>query len=85
MTSTSTARRIAVRAERDPAPGPESHAPPARPAKSSVYDPERYAQLTPVVEPCLPQPYRKSVAANVLERLAMKDSVPGRDLSTRRS
>jgi CubicO group peptidase (beta-lactamase class C family) len=44
------------------------------------YDPERYAQLTPVVETCLPQPYRKSVAVNVLERLAMKDSVPGRDL-----
>jgi CubicO group peptidase (beta-lactamase class C family) len=44
------------------------------------YDPERYSQLTPVVETCLPQPYRKSVAVNVLERLAMKDSVPGRDL-----
>jgi CubicO group peptidase (beta-lactamase class C family) len=44
------------------------------------YDPERYSQLTPVVEQCVPQPYRKTVAANVLERLAMKDSVPGRDL-----
>jgi CubicO group peptidase (beta-lactamase class C family) len=44
------------------------------------YDPERYAQLTQVVEKCVPQPYRKSVAVNVLERLAMKDSVPGRDL-----
>lgn len=44
------------------------------------YDPERYTQLTPVVETCIQQPYRKSVAANVLERLAMKDSVPGRDL-----
>ena len=44
------------------------------------YEPERYAQLTPVVESCVPQPYRKTVAVNLLERLAMKDSVPGRDL-----
>ncbi len=44
------------------------------------YDPERYAQLTPVVESCIPQPYRKSIAVSLLERLAMKDSVPGRDL-----
>lgn len=44
------------------------------------YDPERYAQLTPVVESCVPQPYRKTVAVSLLERLAMKDSVPGRDL-----
>jgi CubicO group peptidase (beta-lactamase class C family) len=45
------------------------------------YDPARYAQLTPVVERCLPQPYRKSIAVNLLERLAMRDSVPGRDLA----
>jgi CubicO group peptidase (beta-lactamase class C family) len=44
------------------------------------YDPERYAQLTPVVEACVPQPYRKTVAVHLLERLAMRDSVPGRDL-----
>jgi CubicO group peptidase (beta-lactamase class C family) len=48
--------------------------------ESFRYDPERYTQLTPVVERCVPQPYRKTVAVNVLERLAMKDSVPGRDL-----
>ncbi len=48
--------------------------------KTFRYDPERYAQLTPVVEQCVPQPYRKTIAVNVLERLAMKDSVPGRDL-----
>jgi len=45
------------------------------------YEPERYAQLTAVVENCVPQPYRKTVAVNLLERLAMKDSVPGRDLT----
>jgi len=45
------------------------------------YDPERYSQLTAVVERCIPQPYRKSIAVSMLERLAMRDSVPGRDLS----
>lgn len=44
------------------------------------YEPERFAQLTTVMEWCAPQPYRKSVAHRILERLAMKDSVPGRDL-----
>ena len=57
-----------------------SHTSAGAPGESFHYDPERYAQLTPVVETCIPQPYRKSVAVNVLERLAMKDSVPGRDL-----
>jgi CubicO group peptidase (beta-lactamase class C family) len=46
------------------------------------YDPDRYSRLTQVVEACVPQPYRKSVAVSVLERLAMKDSVPGRDLTS---
>jgi CubicO group peptidase (beta-lactamase class C family) len=45
------------------------------------YDPERYSQLTGVIERCIPQPYRKSIAVSMLERLAMRDSVPGRDLS----
>lgn len=44
------------------------------------YDAERFAVLTQVIEHCIPQPYRKSVAHRLLERLAMKDSVPGRDL-----
>jgi CubicO group peptidase (beta-lactamase class C family) len=46
------------------------------------YDPERYSRLTRAVEACAPQPYRKTVAVSLLERLAMKDSVPGRDLAT---
>jgi CubicO group peptidase (beta-lactamase class C family) len=49
--------------------------------ESFHYDPERYLQLTRVVETCILQPYRKSVAVNVLERLAMQDSVPGRDVT----
>ena len=44
------------------------------------YNPERYTQLTTVMEACAPQSYRKSVAHRILNRLAMKDSVPGTDL-----
>jgi CubicO group peptidase (beta-lactamase class C family) len=45
-----------------------------------AYSPERYAQLTPVMEHCgEARSYRKSVAL-LLERAAMQDSVPGTDL-----
>ena len=44
------------------------------------YDPGRFAQLSGAVEFCAPQPYRKSVSHRLLERLAMRDSVPGRDM-----
>jgi CubicO group peptidase (beta-lactamase class C family) len=44
------------------------------------FAPERFAQLMTVMEYCAPQPYRKSVAHRLLERLAMQDSVPGADL-----
>ena len=44
------------------------------------YDTERYAQIGRVVEACLPQPYRKTVAVRILERFAMKNTVPGRDV-----
>jgi CubicO group peptidase (beta-lactamase class C family) len=40
----------------------------------------RFAQLSRVVESCVPQPFRKTLAVQILERLAMKDSVPGRDV-----
>lgn len=46
-----------------------------------LYSPERYEHLTALMEWCAPQPYRKSVAHRVLNRLAMKDSVPGTDLA----
>jgi CubicO group peptidase (beta-lactamase class C family) len=45
-----------------------------------TYSPERYSQLTLAIEWCAPQLYRKTVAHRLLERLAMRDSVPGRDL-----
>lgn len=49
-------------------------------AEPFLYNPARYAQLTAVMEWCAPQPYRKSVAHRILNRLAMIDSVPGLDL-----
>jgi CubicO group peptidase (beta-lactamase class C family) len=57
-----------------------SHAPPEPAKEPFLYSPGRYAQLTPVMEWCAPQPYRKSVAHRILNRLAMTDSVPGTDL-----
>lgn len=47
------------------------------------YDAERFSKLTFAIEWCAPQSYRKSVSHRLLERLAMKDSVPGRDLSNK--
>jgi CubicO group peptidase (beta-lactamase class C family) len=46
------------------------------------YDAERFSKLTFAIEWCAPQSYRKSVSHRLLERLAMKDSVPGRDLTS---
>lgn len=57
-----------------------SHASPDGGKDAFVYSPDRYAQLTPLMEWCAPQPYRKSVAHRILDRLAMQDSVPGTDL-----
>ncbi len=41
-----------------------------------AFMPERYAQLTRVVERCASEPYLKSVA-KLLDRTAMRDSAPG--------
>lgn len=57
-----------------------SHTPPEPATVPFAYNPDRYAQLTAAMEWCAPQPYRKSVAHRLLNRLAMKDSVPGTDL-----
>jgi CubicO group peptidase (beta-lactamase class C family) len=45
------------------------------------FDPDRYAQLTGVVEHCANQPFRKALAHQLLDRLAMAASVPGRDFA----
>lgn len=47
-----------------------------------VYSPERFAQLSAAVEWCAPQPYAKSVAHRLLDRLAMRDSIPGTALAS---
>ena len=57
-----------------------SHTSTEGPGGTFHYNPERYTQLTAVMEHCAPQSYRKSVAHRILNRLAMKDSVPGTDL-----
>jgi CubicO group peptidase (beta-lactamase class C family) len=57
-----------------------THASPASSREPFTYSPERFAHLTSVMEWCAPQPYRKSVAHRLLNRLAMQDSVPGTDL-----
>ena len=44
-----------------------------------AYSPERYGQLTTVMEACEPRSFRKSVA-QLLDSNAMRDSVPGTDL-----
>jgi CubicO group peptidase (beta-lactamase class C family) len=57
-----------------------SHTSAAPPGDTFHYDPDRFGQLARVVETCVPQPYRKTLAVRLLERFAMKDSVPGRDV-----
>jgi CubicO group peptidase (beta-lactamase class C family) len=57
-----------------------SHSSAAPPGDAFRYDLDRFAQLERVIESCVPQPYRKTVAVRLLERLAMKDSVPGSDV-----
>lgn len=44
-----------------------------------AYSPERYGQLTAVMERCEPRSFRRSVA-QLLDSNAMRDSVPGTDL-----
>jgi CubicO group peptidase (beta-lactamase class C family) len=56
-----------------------SHAAPDG-ASDFAYNLQRFDQLTGVMEWCAPQPFRKSIAHRILDRLAMIDSVPGVDL-----
>lgn len=44
------------------------------------YDPGRFLALTPVVDACANTPYRRALAERILDRLNMRDSVPGHDL-----
>jgi CubicO group peptidase (beta-lactamase class C family) len=58
-----------------------AHTSSAPPGSLFKYDPARFAALTPVVEACSGEPYRKHLTLDVLERLGMADSVAGHDLS----
>lgn len=44
------------------------------------YDGDRFAALTPVVEACTRTSFRQALRVEILDRLAMFDSVPGQDL-----
>lgn len=66
---TSTARQLLSHASTDPTA-----------TNGFLYSPARFDNLTALMEWCAPQPYRKSVAHRILDRLAMTDSVPGTDL-----
>jgi CubicO group peptidase (beta-lactamase class C family) len=56
-----------------------SHVPAGGPPDAFLYSPDRYSHVSELMEWCAPQPYRKSVAHRILDRLAMQDSVPGTD------
>jgi CubicO group peptidase (beta-lactamase class C family) len=56
-----------------------AHVPAGGTRDQFVYSPDRYSHITELMEWCAPQPYRKSVAHRILDRLAMQDSVPGTD------
>ena len=57
-----------------------SHTSADGPGDTFLYSPDRFVHLTQVMEWCAPQPYRKSLAHRIFNRLAMRDSVPGTDL-----
>src|SRR5688572_3092040 len=45
-----------------------------------LYDGDRFATLTPVVEACARMSFRQALRAEILDRVAMTGSVPGHDL-----
>lgn len=53
----------------------------ATPSGGFKYDPSRFAALTSVVEQCTSDRYPRVLAEEILERLGMRQSVPGADLS----
>ena len=57
-----------------------SHTSTEGPGGTFQYNVERYTQLITVVEHCVPQSYGKTVTHRILNRLAMRDSVPGTEL-----
>ncbi len=58
-----------------------SHTSAGVPGETFSYDPGRFGTLATVAQDCSERPFRRAVAEEVFDRLAMKDSVPGRDLA----
>jgi CubicO group peptidase (beta-lactamase class C family) len=50
------------------------------PGTTFRYDGDRFSVLTAVVDACWGEPFRLVLAREILDRLAMQDSVPGHDL-----
>ena len=58
-----------------------AHASAGAPGEVYRYDVGRFAQLTPVADDCADRPFRRVVAEDIFDRLGMRDSLPGRDLT----
>lgn len=58
-----------------------AHASTGAPGEAYRYDLGRFAQLTPVADDCADRPFRRVVAEDIFDRLGMRDSLPGRDLT----
>jgi CubicO group peptidase (beta-lactamase class C family) len=54
-----------------------SHTSDASRGRGFHYNPARFAVLTPLADWCLRQPYSRTLADTIFERLGMADSVPG--------
>ena len=50
------------------------------PGQNYLYSGDRYNFLTPVIDACGGQPFREALAKTILDRLEMRDSVPGQDM-----
>jgi CubicO group peptidase (beta-lactamase class C family) len=50
------------------------------PGEKYLYSGDRYSYLTPVVDACSGQTFREALAKTILDRLEMRDSVPGQDM-----
>jgi CubicO group peptidase (beta-lactamase class C family) len=50
------------------------------PGEKYLYSGDRYNYLTPVVESCGGQTFREALAKTILDRVEMRDSVPGQDM-----
>lgn len=58
-----------------------AHASNGAPGETYRYDVGRFAQLTSVADDCADRPFRQVVTEDIFDRLGMRDSLPGRDLT----